>query len=375
MYKLSFLFLVFSIFCKSQTSSVEYTYSFLDQKTIPVYNFWKQYVEYRATKNDLYKKMWKEDDQDLIISASGFNPNFFEMYTKNKLLYIKELSDNKFEVSSMFYWIQEEENVNLIAIVKYLITKTGDKYYFENYLDYSTKDWENKSVGLIQYYYPKDYKFNLGNARKANQIIDNLNKLFDLKETKITYYIAENCDKQLEKLGVTNVATTGLMEQCGYFDKENNIVLSTFYAGENYRHEIIHLINKKFPNAHYLLLTGLSVYHNDKNANLGRSMMDLMKDFNEYANQNKGYKFSFTGNFPKINNKSGTEYLIGFMLIDKILEVGGKDLLIESLNKVKNQSDLELFIREKLKVTNEDQLIRDLGKKASKIDFKFKIEL
>ncbi|HEY4539202.1 MAG TPA: hypothetical protein VIG94_04230 [Faecalibacter sp.] len=109
--------------------------------------------------------MWKEDDQDLIISASGFNPNFFEMYTKNKLLYIKELSDNKFEVSSMFYWIQEEENVNLIAIVKYLITKTGDKYYFENYLDYSTKDWENKSVGLIQYYYPKDYKFNLANAR------------------------------------------------------------------------------------------------------------------------------------------------------------------------------------------------------------------
>lgn len=165
------------------------------------------------------------------------------------------------------------------------------------------------------------------------------------------------------------------MEECGYFDKENNIVLSTFYAGENYRHEIIHLINKKFPHAHYLLLTGLSVYHNDEKANLGRSIMDLMKDFNEYANQNKGYKFSFTGNFPKINNKSGTEYLIGFMLIDKILEVGGKDLLIESLNKVKNKSDLELFIREKLKVNNEDELIRDLGKKASKIDFKFKIEL
>lgn len=375
MYKLSFLFLIFSIFCKSQTSSIEYTYNFLDQKTIPVYKFWKQYVEYRATNNELYKSMWKEDEQDLIISASGFNPNLYEMFTKNKLLYIKELPDNKFEVSSMFYWIQDEDNVNLIAIVKYLISKSDDKYYFENYLDYSTKDWKNKSVGFIQYYYPKEYRFNLNKAKKANKIIRNLNKLFDLKETKISYYIAEDCDKQLDKLGITNLATTGLMDQCGYFDKENNILLSTFYAGENYRHEIIHLINKKFPKAHYLLLTGLSVYHNDENANLGRSMKNLMKDFSEYADQNKDYKFAFTGTFPKINNKSGTEYLIGFMLIDKILEVGGKDLLIEALNNIKNNGDLETFIIEKLKVTNEDQLIRNLGKNVSRGHFKFKIEL
>lgn len=370
----SLIFLI-SIICNSQTTNIEYTYDFLDEETTPVYNFWKQYVAYKADNNDLYKTMWKKEDSDLIISASGFNPNFYEMYTNNKLLYIKKLSDNKFEVASMFYWIQDENNVNLISIVKYIIRKSESEYVFENYLHESTKNWKKQNVGLIDYYFPDNYDFNLENANNANNTINKLNKLFDLNETKIHYYIAENCDKQLEFLGLNYIATTGLMDQCGYFDKSNDILLSTFFAGENYAHEIIHLINKKFPNAHYLLLTGLSVYHDSKNASLGRSSYEIFRDFNEYAKSNKEYVFSFTGTFPKINNKIGVEYIISSILIDEILNEGGIDLLIDSLQKLKTQKDLEVFIKEKLKIENQDETIRKTANKMFNPNYKFKIEL
>ncbi|QLL59102.1 hypothetical protein [Empedobacter falsenii] len=371
-FKILFLF---TTLCKSQTTNINYTYDFLDKETTPVYEFWKEYVSLRAENNILYKNMWDNEDNDLVISASGFSPNFFEMYTYNKLLYIKSLPDNKFELSSMFYWIQDENNVNLISIVNYIIKKNDDKYIFENFLTHSTKNWKKKNVGLIDYYYPINYKFNKNNAKEANKTIENLNKIFDLNENKIKYYIVENCDKQLEYLGVNYIATTGLMDQCGYFDKENNILLSTFYAGENYQHEIIHLINKKFPNAHYLLLTGLSVYHKSKNANIGRSLDEVFKDFDKFIINNSNYNLSFTGKFPKINNRTSSEYIISAILIDLILEKGGVDLLKKGLITIKTDEELNNFLINELNITDQNNTIRKVSNRMKDAHYKLKIDL
>ena len=47
-------------------------------------------------------------------------------------------------------------------------------------------------------------------------------------------------------------------EECGYF--ETKIFFATEKAGANHYHEITHYINKYFPNANELLLTGISAY-------------------------------------------------------------------------------------------------------------------
>lgn len=372
--KFLYIFLLFSNFTFSQTTSIQYTYDYLDGKTKPIYSFWKKYVELRANNNLSYKNMWENGNEDLLISLSGYSPNFFEMYTNNKLLYIKPIIDNKYEIASMFYWIQDEVNVNLISIVKYIVVYKNGEYKLENFLENSTQNWNKKNVGLINYFYPKDYKFSIKEAKKANKFIYRLNQLFDLNNEKIDYYIAENCDKQTEIIGLDYIATKGLMKECGYFDKNKNILLSTYYAGEFYKHELIHLINKKYINSHYLFLTGLSVYNNSPKASLGKSTKEVFKEFSKFIYEKPDLKLSFTQDFPKINN-IGTEYIISAILVDEVLERGGLELLKEAMNTINSDDQLNDFVENVLNIKDQNEFIRKTSLKFEKDNFKFKIDL
>jgi hypothetical protein len=364
---------VFSI-CQSQTRNMEYTYDFLDDETKPIYEFWKDYVSLMSEGNPNAKSKWKSNDKDYLVTLSGYTPTLYQMNTYNKLLYIRKIDDDKFELASMFYWIQDDENLNIISVVKYIIQKEDSKLFLKNYLNYSTQNWVKQKIGFIEYYYPENYNFNLKKAKSANKTIGNLNKLFDLNNETIKYYIPEDCDNQSLIIGLDYLPTKGLMKQCGYFDTKNNIVLATSFSGEDYKHELIHLINKKYPNAYYLLLTGLSVYHSSNNANLGKSSKEVLKIFNNFLKENE-VELSFTSNFPKINNEIGTEYVIGNILIDTILEKGDLYLLKYTLENITNKEQLTSFIKDQLHIVDEDSFIRMKAIEMQSDNYKFRILL
>ena len=95
-------------------------------------------------------------------------------------------------------------------------------------------------------------------------------------------------------------------------------------------HEIIHAMNVHFPQAHYLLKTGLSCYINDASS---RNQENIFH-FNKFENYIKTNNLNFEKfeEFENIDEITSFQYVTGPLICNAIYRKGGKKLLLEYLN-------------------------------------------
>ena len=158
---------------------------------------------------------------------------------------------------------------------------------------------------------------------------------------------------------------------CGYFETKNNFIFVTEKAGANHYHEITHYINKYFPNANELLLTGISAYISKDKAHFGKSLIYHTKRVNEYLLLHKEIDLSKPFDFYKLDEKTNPQYVIGALLCDLILEKGGKKELISAFQKTKTDVDLLNFLKNEIFKKNADMNVI-LRKKITEISNKNK---
>ncbi|SFI40217.1 hypothetical protein [Halpernia frigidisoli] len=361
-----------------ENSPYEKTYT-TEQNTIA--QNWEDYVNSFRENSDGNCIYWKTSDLNKtgcnLLQTQGFyNPSLFKLPFKNQILSILKNEDECFELSSIFYMINEKSELNPFAIVKVYVEKIGDNYYFKDNLNRNTKNWESKKVGLINYYFPKTYNFRSKNAEEASKFLNNLNKTFDLDKTNsINYFIAEKC-AEVFKISGFDFAPNINTEKCAFYDIKNDIVYTSKFYGEFHKHELIHLINKKYPQAHYLLNTGLSIYNGGENVHKDYNFKTLLQKFNNYYIQNSNVTLDLF-NLNNFEKDIQIDYLIGAIIDDAILEKGGLTLLKETLTNVKTDEDLYSFIKNNL--LNKNESVSDWLKRRAKLmtlkDFKFKIDL
>lgn len=369
------MLLIFSINnVASQIKIANSDYEFFfnsDQKKI--YNLWTSYLEaWNVQDKQKLCSLWK-NECDLLSSEGFFNPSLYELGFENQVLKIEKIDEEKFKISSIFYWVDENYHFKPMAIVNVIAIKNGKgEFLLDNYLTYSTKGWKSRNVGNINYHFSKQNKFNYSDAKKANLFLNNLKERFNLNNLKTEYYIFENCQELNLYRGFSFFPVNN--EHCAFFDSKNKIVYTTKFYGEFHHHELIHHLNSKFESAHYLLLSGISIYHSGKNVLSSYSLQELFSKLEQHILEKNIVQFNIF-NFPTFEIKVTGDYLVGAILVDIIIEKGGKEMLLRALETTRTDEELESFILNELSLSNEklNLYILQKIKEMSSQSFKIKI--
>ena len=238
----------------------------------------------------------------------------------NRVLSINLISENKYLIKSLF----NTENGEIFAITNVVAKKNNDTIKLSNYIFEYTKNWKISETTNFKYVYLPEYSFNSEKAKEAENFYLNICNVFNIKPEKLTYFIAKNCDNIYDMMGYEYIFSKGENSECGYFETKNNFIYATEKAGENHYHEITHFINKFYPNANELLLTGISAYISKEKAHFGKPLIYHTKRVNECLQKNKQIDLSKPSDFYSLDEMTNPQYVVGAVLCDLIIEKGGK---------------------------------------------------
>lgn len=347
------LFTLTFINVSGQTCEINPNIDLRIKDNLEIYNLWKSYYsDVLANAENCHFFGWSDKEKislsspDLLLQEGVYSPNIYYFKYKCQLLAIKNLGDEKL-IKIIFYSV-ENKFVEVHAIISLLCLKENEKFVLSNAINYYTKNWNSYTIGKISYYYYPEYPFNIKDAQKANKLIDSLISWFNLsKSIKIKYYIANNCEEIQKLRGFDFVGYYGAnnLNLCGYFDSKNYIVFANSKEGANYEHEIIHIINKHYPNCHSLILMGLSLYINSENSgHLGKPAAYHIKIINEYLKKNSSLDLNDLASFYSIDEPTNPQYVNGAIIIHEILKKGNLPLLVNAMQNTKTDYELYKFL-------------------------------
>ncbi|MFC7348209.1 hypothetical protein ACFQO9_15940 [Chryseobacterium zhengzhouense] len=363
-------FLGLLIFITTYASSQTYTTNFnvnTNNKDIKsIVDIWQSYLKTNS------KEYWNTaETKDLknfnILNIEGvINPSLMNWNFSNLILSVNLFSEDSYLIKSIF----EGENKSVFAITNVLAKKENGNFKLSNYLFDYTKNWRSHSSENITYFYRPDYILNVEEVSQAEKFYSELCKTFNLKSEKLTYFIAKDCDNIYDILGYEYIFSKGMSKECGYYEIQNNYIFATEKAGANHYHEITHFINKFYPNANYLLLTGVSAYLSGEKAHFGKPLIYHIKRVNEYLEKNKEISLSKPFDFYKLDENTNPQYVIGGLLCDLIIERQGKNGLIEAFKNTKSDEEFLQFLQSKVLKKNENlnDVLRKKIKEISKTD-------
>lgn len=160
---------------------------------------------------------------------------------------IRRTGAGEYELVSRFRRAGEHDSSTITVTV--FAVREGGRWVLANALPRRTARWQRHVVGPITYFVDPQLMFSRSRARQAIAFVDSVEAAFALPQIRPTdYYVASSVDVALEILGVRTGQRYGA---AGGFSKPvNHQVFSGIPAqGENYRHELAHLILRPLFNA------------------------------------------------------------------------------------------------------------------------------
>lgn len=345
------LILTNSFYTTAQEISVNIGLDTLSLERNKIVKLWSNYL--KSNPDEINNNPnWCENDKikyksyDLLKSEGFLSPSLYYFQLNNKILSISK-KENDYVIKSAFY---DSETFDIYAITNVVATKLNDKFYLTNYQPKLIKEWRTKTIGNITYHYFPEYHFDEKKAEQANAYLNKICSVFELKPEKINYFICRDCEDIFRIKGFDYVLSMGNGKECGFFDKYNNIIYATAFAGENHQHEITHFINNYFPNANELLLTGLSAYWGEENAHKGKPLLYSIKRVNEYLKDHPEIDLNKPNEFWKLDEETNPQYVIGALICDLAIEKDGVKVLKKILKNSKTDEELLNFIEKELKI-------------------------
>jgi hypothetical protein len=325
-----------------------------------VVELWNNYL--KSNPDSLYDNpYWNTEEKkkyksyDLLKSEGFISPSlyYWAKSDQNIILSISKKGDHML-LQSMFYKPIANDEITIMAIVNVVAKRENNKWVLYNYLPYHSERWITKKIGTISYVYHPRHDFSSKKARSANEFLRNLSSIFDLRIPELTYYIAPDCDGLHNLKGFDYVFTMGALDICGFYDAINHIIYSTSQSGESNQHEIVHVMNERFPNAHGLLLAGIAAYWGGDNANFGKPLIYHLKRVNEYLLQHQDIDLNEFTEFYSMDSKTNPQYVIGAIICDEAMRKGGVDKLKKMLNAGTTDEQLMEVMHKELGITPTD---------------------
>ena len=345
------LFLTIPLGCRSQNwewiSNQVDVENNADPNKAVVYDLWKSFIEAHDDTTTCFPQ-WNEEDrlrwkQPDLISSEGFLTSNLYAYL-NKVLEIRP-ENGVYVIRSMFYTpYNEDKAIFVLAITNHVVKKDKNgAYKIHNWIDYHTRKWQRKTIGLIDYCYYPGFQFNEKNAHAANKLIKLLHEKLDVNIPEhITQFIAPNVYEQQKMKGFDYLIGMGNEQgnSGGSFDKRNFIIYGDSVHGENYQHEIARLINPTYPNAHFLIIQGLSEYVNTSQKQFGLSHRAHYGRMKAWLDAHPDADLTdMDDKFYTMDNQTSPAYLVGKIVCHELFKKGGYQALKRALATGKDDSD------------------------------------
>ena len=315
-------------------------------KTV-VYDLWKSFIEAHDDTTTCFPQ-WNEEDrlrwkQPDLISSEGFLTSNLYAYL-NKVLEIRP-ENGVYVIRSMFYTpYNDDKAIFVLAIANHVVKKDKNgAFKIHNWIDYHTRKWQHKTIGLIDYCYYPGFQFNKKNAHAAYQLIKLLHEKLDVTiPERITQFIAPNVYEQQKMKGFDYLIGMGNEQgnSGGSFDRRNFIIYGDSVHGENYQHEIARLINPTYPNAHFLIIQGLSEYVNTSQKQFGLSHRAHYGRMKAWLDAHPDADLTdMDDKFYTMDNQTSPAYLVGKIVCHELFKKGGYQALKRALATGKDDSD------------------------------------
>lgn len=318
-----------------------------DPNKAVVYDLWKSFIEAHDDTTTCFPQ-WNEEDrlrwkQPDLISSEGFLTSNLYAYL-NKVLEIRP-ENGVYVIRSMFYTpYNDDKAIFVLAITNHVVKKDKNgAFKIHNWIDYHTRKWQRKTIGLIDYCYYPGFQFNEKNAHAANKLIKLLHEKLDVNIPEhITQFIAPNVYEQQKMKGFDYLIGMGNEQgnSGGSFDRRNFIIYGDSVHGENYQHEIARLINPTYPNTHFLIIQGLSEYVNTSQKQFGLSHRAHYGRMKEWLDAHLDADLTDMDNkFYTMDNQTSPAYLVGKIICHELFKKGGYQALKRALATGKDDSD------------------------------------
>ena len=171
-------------------------------------------------------------------------------------------SDTAYVVKTLFQSPDYGHGVQPLALVRVYAVREHGTWVFSNALPRTTRDWQRRTVGPFDYVFPPGYRFDSARAARAATFADSVATAFAVpKVSHVEYYLTESPDEMNRIVGLDWLpsSTDGGAFSSGF----NHLLVSGNPAvGENYRHEIVHVVLSpmSLSGIHPLLWEGLATW-------------------------------------------------------------------------------------------------------------------
>lgn len=294
-------------------------------------NYWNTYVQ----------KEFKQFD----FLEDEFNPSLYMGFPAH-VLSIKS-NDNTHEIKVQYSYCQENGSPYVLAIANYYLKPINGDLKLFNALTLNREKWIKNKVGLIEYFYPKEYNFSHKKALEANEFIYQITDIFKTEPIEFEYYLAEDFDEIQKLKGFDYYIGMGGKTIPSGKASINRIFCAGL--GENYKHEIVHVqIDKHYPNKHYWVTEGLATFLSGSSR--GKSNDWHQRKIYNYLKKHPEINLNNLTEYVNFDNYTDYHYALGSFLISKIYEKGGWELIMKAMESGKTDEEFYYFLEQALGV-------------------------
>ena len=326
------LLILLLVWCANdQMFSQKITYNHLSDstnvKTQKVMTLFENYIHSRE-KTLSHNPFWNEDDQKnyehFDFLESEFKPSLYMGFPVH-VLSIKN-DGEEYEIKAQFTFCQENQVPYVLATANYVAKLENGEYKLFNILPKNRKRWQFQKIGLISYYYPDYHEFQIEKAKNANEFINKITDIFDVDPIPFEYYMADDYDEILEIQGYDYKIGMG-----GRTKPSGKAAYDKIYCaglGEDYLHEIFHVqIDQHYPDKYYWVTEGVATFVSG--ASRGKSLEWHFDRFDKYLQGHPEIDLDNLLDFVNLDEYTDYHYGLGSLIVKKIYEKGGWDLVKE----------------------------------------------
>tara|TARA_R110000868_G_C10837707_1_gene759814 strand:+ start:58 stop:1161 length:1104 start_codon:yes stop_codon:yes gene_type:complete len=284
-------------------------------------------------RNPFWNIEEQENHKNYDFLESEFQPSLY-MGLPVHVLSIKFTNDI-YQIKAQFSYLKEDGSPYVLAIVNYIAIKENGKFKLYNWLTYNKKKWTCTTVGIVDFYYPLYHKFDYEKAEKLNDFINQTCKNFGVKPNPFEYYLADDYD-EIQKLKGFDyyIGMGGKSKPSG---KATDDKVYCGGLGEYYPHEVYHVqIDKHFPNKHFWVSEGVAT---SLGGSRGKSLDWHIKLTNLYLQQHPEIDLNNMLKLKNLDTETSYHYVLGGLIVKKIMDKGGWSLLKEFMSSGKMDED------------------------------------
>lgn len=326
---------------KTNYNEIKITYNHIvdaaNQDTQEVMRLFETYIKEKTRKEKTQQYWCKNATQNHEVFdflEKEFKPSLYMGYGVH-VLSIKN-KNGLYTIKAQFSFCQNDGTPYVLAIVNYIATKENGHYLLDNILTYNRKHWECQTIGYIDFYYPKYHVFNTEKANDLNKFIKEITHNLKVTPKYFEYYFADDYDEVQKLKGIDYYIGMGGFVKPSGIALDNKVYCGGL--GENYRHEVYHIqIDEHYPNTHYWVTEGMAVFVSD--ASRGKSLHWHLKRLHAYLTKTPELNLNNMLDYSNYDEYTDYHYALGGLIMQRIHEKGGWELVMKMLNSGTHKED------------------------------------